>query len=340
MTPIYSKNGVYEFLRPYVDWMFRRSFRRIIYTGLDNLPKDGAMILSPNHSNGLCDAMAVLTLTRQRKVFAARADMFRSPKMAAFMRLLKILPMRRIRDGRKAVLHNETSNAEAVETLDHGIPFCILPEGTHRAMHSLLPLGKGIFRIALQANDTFGMDKPVYIVPVHIVYRDFFHLWDTLLIRVGEPINVTAFASEHSDMDKPRLIMALRELLTERMRNGIVYLPDDASYAEHEKTVWEHMSEPFASYFPRPAASWIQGLILLLLLPLLPLAATVSLPIWLPWAIIRPRIKDEAFKNSVHYVLQVLLMPLTFFLAMPAWHYVQEFGYHARIVINRRKNHE
>ena len=74
MAQVQDKNRLYTFLRPYVDWMFRRSYRRIQYVGKENIPTDGACIFSPNHSNALCDAMAILTINSSRKVFVARAD--------------------------------------------------------------------------------------------------------------------------------------------------------------------------------------------------------------------------------------------------------------------------
>ncbi|HQB24056.1 MAG TPA: 1-acyl-sn-glycerol-3-phosphate acyltransferase, partial [Bacteroidales bacterium] len=54
------------------------------------------------------------------------------------------------------------------------VPFVIAPEGTHRPMHSLLPFGKGVFRIALLANEELQGEKQVYIVPVGLEYGSFF----------------------------------------------------------------------------------------------------------------------------------------------------------------------
>ena len=82
MAQIQDKDKLYAFLRPFVDWMFRRSYRHIRYVGRENVPTDGAVIFAPNHTNALCDAMAILGIDRSRKVFVARADIFRKPKQA------------------------------------------------------------------------------------------------------------------------------------------------------------------------------------------------------------------------------------------------------------------
>ena len=247
MAQVQDKNRLYAFLRPYVDWMFRRSYRRIQYVGKENIPTDGAVIFSPNHSNALCDAMAVLTINSSRKVFVARADIFKNPRQAKILNWLKIMPINRIRDGVDEVMHNDETIHNAVLTLRDGVPFCILPEGTHRPKHSLLPLRKGIFRIALRANELFGQDKPVYIVPVGLEYGDYFHLWDDLTVNIGQPINVTQFVKEHSELDYPQLINALREELTLRMRELILWVPDDDNY---EQNIAKLQSDPPARTYP------------------------------------------------------------------------------------------
>ena len=220
MRKIQDKDRVYWFLRPYVDWMFRRSYRTFRYIGRENIPHDGAVIFAPNHTNALCDAMAILGIDHSRKVFVARADIFRNPRQAKVLNWLKIMPINRVRDGLDEVRHNDETINKAVDTLHDGVPFCILPEGTHRPKHSLLPLSKGIFRIALQANETFGEEKPVYIVPVGLEYGDYYHLWDSLTVNIGKPINVTEFVKSQ-DVSYPQMMMALREELTQRMRELI-----------------------------------------------------------------------------------------------------------------------
>ena len=171
MTPIYETDRLYEFLRPMQDWLFRHSYRRFEQVGLDKIPTDGAVIYAPNHCNALCDALAVLSIGRERKVFVARADIFRKPLLRKILTWLKIMPIRRMRDGANAVLHNDETEQIAVETLRNGVKFCILPEGTHRTKHSLLPLKKGIFRIALRANEEFGKEKPDEITKISVIIR-------------------------------------------------------------------------------------------------------------------------------------------------------------------------
>ena len=323
---IQDKDWLYAFLRPYVDWLFRRSYRTYQCIGRENIPTDGAVIFAPNHANALCDALAVLGIDRRRKVFVARADIFKDPKKAAILNWLKIMPINRVRDGLEEVRHNDETINKAVDTLHDGVPFCILPEGTHRPKHSLLPLSKGIFRIALQANEQFGAEKPVYIVPVGLEYGDYFHLWDSLEIHIGAPINVTDFVrevrSQNSEVSYPQMMMALREELTLRMRELIIWVPDD-----------EHYEENIAKLLPpkKRLPRWLAYPLAVLLAPLFAISALMTIPLWGMWLWIRKHVQDPAFHNSVMYVWQLVFMGITLLIPLPFWMFVQEYVYQLKI---------
>lgn len=331
MSEIQDKDKLYTFLRPYVDWMFRRSYRSCRYLGKENIPTDGAVIFAPNHTNCLCDAMAILGIDSSRKVFVARADIFRNKKQAKILNWLKIMPIRRERDGLDEVRHNDETMDKAVATLHDGVPFCILPEGRHRPMHSLLPLGKGIFRIALRANDEFGAEKPVYIVPVGLEYGDFYHLWNSLTVNIGKPINVTQFVREHPDLSRPQMIVELREELTQRMREQILWVPDDEHYDENIAKLQANPPAPFDKFKNHRIPRWLLLVILVLLSPLFLVSAALTVPLWAMWLLIRWKVKDAAFHNSVQFVWQLIIMPLGFFITLPFWMFLQEYMYQLRI---------
>ena len=220
---------MYDFLRYYVDIVMKLSYRKIKYVGREFIPKDGAIIFAPNHTNALMDAMVVLGMDHSPKVFVARADIFRNPKIAKILKWLKIMPIMRMRDGYEEVKKNNETIERAVDVLRDRVPFCIFPEGTHQAKYSALPLAKGIFRIAFQAQELMP-EMPLYIVPVGIRYGSFFRFRSTVRVQIGEPINVGRFISDHSDLAPAEQMTAMRELLTERIQNSIFYIPNDEDY--------------------------------------------------------------------------------------------------------------
>lgn len=232
--PFVMMDGLYSFLRPYVDMSVRSSYRRLRYVGLEKLPKDGAIIFAPNHCNGLMDPFGVLAIDHTPKVFVARADFFRKPWMVKFLTFLKIMPMHRRRDGLRNVLNNNEIIEKSVDVLAGGISFCILPEGTHRAKHGLLPLGKGISRIAVAACDRIG-DRPVFIVPVGCEYGDYFRFRGSMLLSIGDPIDVSGYIHENPSKNEQEIFLGIKDLVSDAMKRQIVCIEDEENY----EAVWE-----------------------------------------------------------------------------------------------------
>ena len=164
-------------------------------------------------------------------VFMSRADIFRKPLLQKMFTYCKMLPIFRIRDGYAAVKQNEEVITKCGDVLQHGYPLAIFPEATHRPKHSLLPLSKGIFHIAFEANKRFGAERPVYIVPMGLEYGRYFKYRSTVVATYGKPINVTEFVQQHENEVTPaRLLAMLREELADRMSKLIAYIPDTENY--------------------------------------------------------------------------------------------------------------
>lgn len=233
-TDIHQVGFWYKTLRPLVDFSTAMLYSRVQINGLENIPEDGSYIISPNHSNALMDAVSVLLTHKGPVVFGARADIFENPVLAKMLHFIKIVPMVRKRDGIRNVIRNLDLIEDITEVLDEGVPFCMFPEGTHRPMHSLLPVGKGIFRIAVSAAKS--LDKKIYVVPVGIEYSDYFHLMGSCLINFGQPIDVTGFLKENPDMLDAEMYRTLTSELQNRMSSLFSYIPDDENYEK----VWAY----------------------------------------------------------------------------------------------------
>ncbi len=237
MGKIQDDNFLYSCLKPFIDHHVKKAFRRYEVVGLDKIPQNAACIFSANHTNTLMDALVLLKMNREKKVFIARGDIFKKPLIAKFMRFCRILPIYRIRDGFKSVKDNNSEIIDqAVDVIRDEVKLFLYPEATHRTKHSLRQLSKGIFHIALKANEEFGHEKPVYIIPTGIEYGDYFRYRSTALINIGEPINVTEYVNQHKDENEAVIMNGLRELLTERMSKLISFIPDNE---ENYEAIWE-----------------------------------------------------------------------------------------------------
>lgn len=311
MSEIWRKDKWYSLLRPYVDWCTRRSFTKLEVVG--SLPCDGrAVIIAPNHCNTLMDALVVLQCRREQTVFGARADIFHNPTAARALHFLKILPIARKRDGFHEVAKNLEVMPVIYDVLHHDVPFCIFPEGRHRTMYSLLPIHKGVVRLA-SGN---AASQPTCIVPVGLDYSDFFRYRGKCRVRFGEPIDVNEYLAAHSGEGKTALYEGLGRVLWKKISELILYIPDD-----------EHYEERLDELRPVEPRKWWVLPLAVLTAPFFALSALLTLPMWGTAEFICSRkLKDKAFSNSVRYLLRLAGSPLLFiiwcvlgFVFLPWW---------------------
>ena len=232
---IQDSSKIYSFLRRYVDFMIHRAYYRLKYIGTEKIPTDGAIIYSPNHSNALMDALVILSLDNSRKVFISRADLFTKPLLAKTLTFLKLMPVNRIRDGWSNLTKTNETLEKSADVLKDRVALCILPEGTHNAQHSLLPVGKGVFRMAFAGMDKINDKFPIYIVPVGIEYGNFFRYLSTSLVKIGDPINLNEYISDHKELDRAEIMNMGKDHLAEKMKDLILYIPRD----EHYQAIWD-----------------------------------------------------------------------------------------------------
>jgi 1-acyl-sn-glycerol-3-phosphate acyltransferase len=208
-------------------WIF---YRRIEVKFRERIPRDRPVLLAPNHQNALMDAMAPLLTTRHDSVFLARADIFKKKFVAGILRLLKILPVYRIRDGASELGKNEEVFQEAMDVLlRKKSPVAIMPEGNHGNKRRLRPLVKGIFRVAFQAQEQFGEQPGVVIVPVGIDYSNYTNFRGKLFLQFGEPIEVNEYYAAYLE-NQPKTINTIRARLAEEMRKYMIDIQSEDHY--------------------------------------------------------------------------------------------------------------
>lgn len=336
MRKLHEKDWKYSWGRIWVDDVTRSMFSGITSIGKENVPADGAVLLAPNHCNTVMDALVILQDWKEATLYGARADIFKKPAVRKILRFLRILPLPRSRDGAKAVLENRSTMEEVVDCLDHGMKYCMFCEGTHRPMHSLLPLKKGLVRTALLANERMGARKPVYIVPVGLEYQDYYRIRTPMTIRYGEAINVTEFVSSNPEMGEGRIYRELLDLLRQRLSSLIICLPDDETY--EGRWALTKISGPDAAMKASPEilnmaaefdkkrkaaglSSWsfstrpglpnilLRSSLAIVLSPIILAAAVLSAPMWLLSAFLTRRIKDKAFVKTARLGVKFVMMP-------------------------------
>ena len=293
MKEIWKYDFGYAFFRPYIQWAARTSYSHISVEGLENVPDctENAVLFASNHTNTLMDALVVLQSRKEPTAYVARADIFKNPFIARILTNLRILPIYRRRDGVDTKEINGEIFDNVVECINHGMALSIFPEGTHRPRRSLLPIKKGIFRMA-QLSAVKHPQKPVYIVPAGIEYEDFFNNMCSVRIRYGSPIRVLG----GEDLD------GMAAVLKESLSSLFTYFPDD-----------DRLDEAEAAYEAsrRPSFGFRHWLLAVLLLPFMLFFGFLCCPMLLAAAWIKRKLRDKAWMNTVRFCCKLFFTPFT-----------------------------
>lgn len=152
----------YTLARWVVSFLFRVIWRPRV-TGLDHLPRTGAVILASNHLSFI-DSVVIPLVVPRRVRFLAKAEYFegrglRGRGMTAFFRLVDAVPVRR--DGQRDSM---AALQAAREVLRSGTAFGIYPEGTRSRDGRLYRGRTGVGWLALTSG--------VPVVPVALTGTD------------------------------------------------------------------------------------------------------------------------------------------------------------------------
>ncbi|HJZ40384.1 MAG TPA: 1-acyl-sn-glycerol-3-phosphate acyltransferase [Bacteroidales bacterium] len=220
----------YWLLQQYARLCFRIYYRKIEVVNRQNIPDNQPVILTPNHQNALMDAMVLVCNTGKQNVFLARADIFKSKWLIRFLTFANIMPIYRIRDGIENVKRNDKVFEKTLDVLHNKLnPLGIFPEGNHGDRRRLRQLVKGLFRIAFQAQEKYGDQPGVKIVPIGIDYGHYQHFRTTLFVNVGKPIEVSEFYPAYR-LNPVNGINMLKERFAGKLSGQMIDIQTEAYY--------------------------------------------------------------------------------------------------------------
>ncbi len=158
--------------------LLSRLFFRIEINGIENIPKEGACIISANHKSVLDPP--VLGALMPRKVYTmAKEELFDNPFLALIIRNLGVFPVKRGKGDIGAI-------KTALKVLKEGKVFAIFPEGTRSKNGKLGKAQPGVAMIALKAQ--------VPIIPV--ANQGNYKLFSKMVINIGTPIVIDEYYNQ------------------------------------------------------------------------------------------------------------------------------------------------
>ncbi|HJV20349.1 MAG TPA: 1-acyl-sn-glycerol-3-phosphate acyltransferase [Sediminibacterium sp.] len=144
----------------------------------------GPLLVVANHPNSFLDAILIGAQFSGKMHFLARGDAFQQKHHRFLLRLLNMLPVYRLSEGRENLHLNESAFTESRRILAAGGIVLIFIEGICVNSHVLQPFRKGAARIA----SGLDLQKPLPVLPVAIAYDSLTRFGKKVRIAAGEPI--------------------------------------------------------------------------------------------------------------------------------------------------------
>ena len=190
---------VYSFFKPLAAISLRGFFKKIIFTGLNNLPKDNAVILAANHPTAFVEPCILAAYLDRPLYFLVRGDYFRKPIYNFILRVLHMLPIFRRMDGNFSDLKNNVKILDAcADALASRKTIMILAEGQTKHEKRLRPIQKGTARLAFSTLHKHP-NLNLVVVPVSVNFTNSLKWRSNVMIHFGEPIDVKPFYNEFAE---------------------------------------------------------------------------------------------------------------------------------------------
>jgi 1-acyl-sn-glycerol-3-phosphate acyltransferase len=192
-----------------------RIFYRVDCVG--EVPKEGALILLPNHPNSLLDPAVVWATAGRNVRFLAKSTLFAGP-LRPILRGAGAIPVyRRIDQGADTSRNAEMFTAVAA-ALAGGDAVCIFPEGVSHSTGRLEPLRTGAARMALDA-ERAGTNVTLVAVGLNFDRKTAFRSRAT--VAYGKPFaghDLLAVA----DDDPARAVRRLTDRMADHIRQLLI----------------------------------------------------------------------------------------------------------------------
>lgn len=200
--------------------------KKIKVFGRENIPKKGAVLFAINHPNALMDPLFVTSNCKRENHFLVRADVFKKPLIKKALASLNLMPIYRIRDGRKQLSNNEEVFKKCFNILKRKETLIIFPQGGHSRDRNIKPLSKGFTRIVFGALEE-NPELDIAVVPVGITYQNSSSYPSKVCVRFGEVIDSRTILNSN---EKPKAINILKNEVSNQLKKLTVHIPYDENY--------------------------------------------------------------------------------------------------------------
>ena len=185
---------IYTFIKRLVTISLYIFFKKIVYTGKENIPKEGPLIIVANHPNTFTDPLIIALAVKQRVGFIANASIFTNKTLAKIFTYLHIIPIYRKKDIAKGEKpDNQKTFAKCNEYLSNKGTFLIFPEGSSYYELKLREIKTGTARIALSFEESKNFNGNLKITPISLDYSDALQFRSMVSVIISKPITLDKY---------------------------------------------------------------------------------------------------------------------------------------------------
>jgi 1-acyl-sn-glycerol-3-phosphate acyltransferase len=148
----------------------------------------GPLLITANHPNSFLDAIIIGAWFHRPVHFLARGDAFNKPWHARLLRLLNMIPVYRISEGKENLHRNDYAFEQCKKILSGDGIVLIFIEGISINSHELQPFKKGAARIAIENSALNNLR----VLPLAIAYDSLVRFGKSINIAIGNAIPVNS----------------------------------------------------------------------------------------------------------------------------------------------------
>jgi 1-acyl-sn-glycerol-3-phosphate acyltransferase len=210
-------------LRALLRWLgealVRLYYPNRVVEGAERIPAGKPIVFVLNHPNGLLDPVLLRIAMKRPARFLAKSTLFGNPLGRLAMNAFGSIPIYRAHEsGARAAdaSRNDESFARCRAELAAGGSMALFPEGVSHSDPQMRPLKTGAARIALSAEAEHDGKLGVTLVPVGLHYEHKTTFRSSVLLVVGEPIEITPLLADYR-RDERATVNALTERIDARL---------------------------------------------------------------------------------------------------------------------------
>lgn len=216
---------MYNIILGWARLFLRLYFRRTIVHGLENIPKEGPLILASNHPSAFMEASVLATLMGRQLHFLVRGDVF-NPKFRWLFKWTNQIPIYRQKDGISNLRKNASSFDLTYQKLAEGSAVIIFPEAKTILEKKMRPIQRGTAHLAFGTLAVMKPGQALTILPVGVNFTD---------PRLPGTDVVVSFGKAYTSMPGTREDREAIETFTQTLSDALQPLVIEIHDVRHEK---------------------------------------------------------------------------------------------------------